>query len=149
MCGRYTLIEPNLETLLASDQEIIDDRASISIWKPRYNIAPFQSLPVFALKGDHKVHLTFQHWDLIPSYTPSNTKDLKQKYKMINLKVENVTDSKKPYWNRLLKTQRCLVPVSGFYEWQIQPGKQPKKPYYIYLKEQKPFTLAGLWDSHF
>ena len=139
MCGRYTLLEPNLDSILK--METINELDDFT-WTGRYNIAPFQNLPVFSLRKDGKIHLGLHHWDLIPSYT----KDLKQKYKMINLKVENITDPQKPYWNRLLKSQRCLIPVSGFYEWQMQPNSKIKKPYYIYLKNKKPFTLAGIWD---
>ena len=38
-----------------------------------------------------------------------------------------------------------LVPVEGFYEWQ--GVKPPKRPFYIYLKSEEPFGLAGLWDT--
>ena len=34
--------------------------------------------------------------------------------------------------------------ADGFYEWQIE--RQSKQPYYIRLKNRRPFAFAGLWD---
>ncbi len=48
-------------------------------------------------------------------------------------------------YKRLLNRRRCLIPVEGFYEWQ--GVKPPKTPFYIYLKSEEPFGLAGLWDT--
>jgi len=143
MCGRYTLIEPDLESILEIDAPVVDDRPQNSSWTARYNIAPMQEVPIFALEKDEQMHLGFQHWDLIPSYT----KDLKTKFKMINLKAENITDLKKPYWNRLLQRKRCLIPTDGFYEWQVVPGEKNKRPYFISLTQKRSFTLAGVWDQ--
>ena len=69
MCGRYTLIEPNLESILKLDevdQRLIDDRPKPITWSASYNVAPFRELPVFALKNDGKIHLTYQHCEFPP-----------------------------------------------------------------------------------
>jgi hypothetical protein len=47
------------------------------------------------------------------------------------------------------KKRRCLVAVTGFYEWDqhhIVKGK-PKQPYYFTLQDGRPMTFAGLWES--
>jgi putative SOS response-associated peptidase YedK len=36
------------------------------------------------------------------------------------------------------------VLADGFYEWQKRDGA--KQPYYIRLKDERPFAFAGLWD---
>ena len=41
--------------------------------------------------------------------------------------------------------RRCLVPVNGFFEWQHHGGR--KIPWYITLKGENIFSLAGIWDS--
>lgn len=152
MCGRYVLLEPHLDSLLEPSSiqvPVVESRKNPKNWKPRYNLAPFQNLPVFTLETrgtnpeNSKIHLKEAFWDLIPSYT----KDIKTKYKMINLKVETITDPNKPYWNRLLKAHRCLIPTTGFYEWQVIQGQKTKQPFYLYAKNKKPFFLAGLWDE--
>ena len=45
----------------------------------------------------------------------------------------------------LVKTQRCIVPVSGFYEWKGE--KAPKQPYYIHAADGGTLHLAGLWEK--
>ena len=43
------------------------------------------------------------------------------------------------------KRKRCLIPASGYYEWQATPtGKQP---YYYTARDGSPLTIAGLWDE--
>nr|MCH9751967.1 SOS response-associated peptidase [Alphaproteobacteria bacterium] len=40
--------------------------------------------------------------------------------------------------------KRCLIPVSGFYEWTGQKGS--KTPFAIGLRNRRWFCFAGLWD---
>lgn len=44
------------------------------------------------------------------------------------------------------KRRRCVVPVSGFYEWQKR-GDGPKVPHYITRADGDPMLLAGLWEA--
>ncbi|MEL6285494.1 MAG: SOS response-associated peptidase, partial [Pseudomonadota bacterium] len=41
--------------------------------------------------------------------------------------------------------RRCLVPMSGFYEWTGEKGA--KIPFAIALKNRRWFCMAGLWDQ--
>jgi putative SOS response-associated peptidase YedK len=43
-----------------------------------------------------------------------------------------------------LKSQRCVIPAQGFYEWREEAGKQP---YYFNRKDGKPLMLAGIWED--
>lgn len=43
-----------------------------------------------------------------------------------------------------LRTQRCVIPAEGFYEWREEGGKQP---YYFSRKDGKPLMLAGIWQT--
>jgi putative SOS response-associated peptidase YedK len=51
----------------------------------------------------------------------------------------------KPMWKRLVKSHRCIIPASGFYEWKKTSDE--KIPYYITPKKGKFFSFAGLWDE--
>ena len=79
------------------------------------------------------------HWGLVPYWAknPSTGKGL------INARAETVAE--KPSFRRAFKTQRCLIPARGFYEW-TKLGNA-KKAVYIELPGAVPFAFAGLWDG--
>jgi putative SOS response-associated peptidase YedK len=130
MCGRFTL-EPTEEFY---EWFQIDNRLDSLV--PRYNIAPGQMVPVIIGNSSH--HLVLMRWGLIPHWA----KDQKVGYKMINARVETLTQ--KPAFRGLLRSQRCLVPASGFYEWK--PEERAKTPYYIHPTGAWFFAFAGLYD---
>ena len=52
----------------------------------------------------------------------------------------------KPFFREPFKRRRCLMPVSGYYEWQDTPhGKQPW--YFTARDGSAILTAAGLWDE--
>lgn len=134
MCGRYTLISGKAKLITRFG---VAGKPAGEI-KPNYNIAPGQTMPVITNSGKGN-QLELMRWGLIPVWA----KDKSIGYKMINARAETLAD--KPTWKRPFKSQRCLVPASGFYEWQ-KHGKE-KTPYYIHLKDQELFAFAGLYDS--
>lgn len=77
-------------------------------------------------------------WGLVPFWA----KDLKIGNRMINARAETL--DRKPSFRHFLKSKRCLVPSSGFYEWK-RVGKS-KVPHYIKLKKREIFSFAGLYD---
>lgn len=133
MCGRFALT--------ASPEQIAEQFALVTTPQlaPRYNIAPSQPVAAVRQNRDTKQReLVHFHWGLIPSWA----KDPSIGYKMINARSE--TAAEKPSFRNALKYRRCLVPASGFYEWQkVGKGKQP---HYIHLAESEPFAIAGLWE---
>jgi putative SOS response-associated peptidase YedK len=54
------------------------------------------------------------------------------------------TLAEKSSFKKPLQHQRCIIPVSGFYEWKAE-GKT-KQPYYIHRADEQPLTFAGLWE---
>ncbi|MDH3514790.1 MAG: SOS response-associated peptidase, partial [Gammaproteobacteria bacterium] len=68
--------------------------------------------------------------------------DKKIGYRTINARAETV--AQKPSYRTAFRRRRCLIAADGFYEWR--PGKPKKQPYYIRLKEGRPFGFAGLWE---
>ncbi len=133
MCGRYVLIaDPNVI------QQSLDLPLTSPVdFAPRYNIAPTQLAPV--ITNEHPHTLSFFRWGLIPSWA----KEEAIGNKMINARADGVAD--KPSYRSALKRRRCLVPASGFYEWQKGAGKT-KTPMYIQVKDQDVFAMAGLWE---
>src|ERR1700688_5008989 len=61
-----------------------------------------------------------------------------------NARAETV--AKKPFFRAAFKRTRCLIPVSGYYEWQDAPGG--KQPWYFTARDGSPaLSIAGLWDE--
>ena len=61
-----------------------------------------------------------------------------------NARVETVAE--KPFFREPFKRKRCLMPVSGYYEWEDTPGG--KQPHYFTARDGSPvLTIAGLWDE--
>lgn len=134
MCGRFTLRASASE--IAEFFELMRDLVE---WDtPRFNIAATQSiLAVRAGRaGREPVRL---RWGLIPSWA----KDTKLAATMINARAETVAG--KPAYRAAFKRRRCLIPVSGFYEWR-RDGKS-KTPFLISLRNEELFAFAGLWEK--
>lgn len=133
MCGRYTLTaSPDVIAELFDLEEPL-------LFKPRYNIAPTQSVAVIRLDPEARRRETpLLRWGLIPSWA----KDPRIGNQMINAKAETVAT--KPSFRSAFRKRRCLIPADGFYEWQ-QQGKQ-KQPMLIRLRDRRPFAFAGLWE---
>jgi len=114
---------------------------NVSDIKPRYNIAPTQSvLTVLQPSASANRQGKMLHWGLIPSWA----KDRKMGSKLINARAETVAE--KPAFRSAFRKRRCLVVADGFYEWQQQENKKQKQPFYFRLSDGEPFAFAGLWE---
>lgn len=133
MCGRFTLVTPAKE--LAEQFRLIE----VPSLSPRYNIAPTQPVAaVRQLPGNGARKLSLLHWGLVPFWA----KEPGIGSRMINARSE--TAAEKPAFRAAFRRRRCLVLADGFYEWQrLERGKQP---FYIRLRDGKPFAFAGLWE---
>ena len=130
MCGRYSLVPT--ESIAAR----FDVQQAQLTLAPRYNVAPSQSMPVVVRNSSNR--LVEMQWGLIPSWS----KEPRAQFSTINARAETITKS--PVYRGPFKSRRCLVPASGFYEWQrTERGKQP---FCIRLKGQDLFAFAGLYD---
>ncbi len=132
MCGRYTLIT---NTNFYKRFSILVEDSSIDITS-NYNVSPGRIMPVIISNSPNRV--VMMKWGLIPYWA----KDPKVGYKMINARADSV--SSKPSFKTSFKSRRCLVPASGFYEWQKNGNK--KTPYYFKAKDEELIAFAGLYD---
>src|SRR6202795_757298 len=108
--------------------------------QPRYNVCPTTIInTVIARDGQNE--LTPMRWGLVPSWWKKKAKEMPATF---NARVETVTE--KPFFRSAFKRTRCLIPVSGYYEWNDTPGG--KQPYYFTARDGSPaLTIAGLWDE--
>lgn len=107
---------------------------------PRFNVAPSQSAPVVRLSADGTRQGDLLRWGLLPSWAD----DPAIGNRHVNARAETV--GVKSAFRVAFSRQRCLVPVSGFYEWRVLRDRKTKQPYLIARADGEPFALAGLWD---
>lgn len=133
MCGRFTLF--GADTLLSREFGV----SGFPPLTPRYNIAPSQ--PVAAVRATPAGggrELALLRWGLIPSWS----KDPAIGNRLINARSE--TAREKPSFRNAFRRRRCLIPSSGFYEWQRR--ERGKQPYFVRMRDGRLFAFAGLWD---
>lgn len=119
MCGRYTL--------RVTGEELAERFGASGVsFKPTYNAAPGQSLPVVRDKDRRSVDLL--RWGLVPSWSEDGEGH-------INARSETVAE--KPSFSEAYENRRCLVPVDGFYEWDEEP---------YYVEFDRIVALAGIWE---
>ncbi len=134
MCGRFTQA--------FSWPEVVEFYRLVDEIAPHlsasWNAAPTHNAGVIVLSGDG---LRFQpmRWGLVPHWA----KDPSIASKLINARAETLGE--KPAFRQALRLRRCVVPITGFYEWRRQG--RGKQPYFITAADRKPLTLAGLWED--
>ncbi len=136
MCGRYSLhANPEVVALLFG-------LSQVPAYQPRYNIAPASQILIVRdneAAAAVAMHATHVRWGLVPRWA----KDPSIGAKMNNARAETVAE--KPSFREAYRKRRCLIPVSGYYEWKLENGL--KQPYYIYPSGGALFAFAGLWEQ--
>lgn len=130
MCGRYTL------RTKASDLAEVFRVLDAPDFSPRFNIAPTQM--VLAVRQNGAREFVRLRWGLVPSWAD----DPAIGNRMINARSETVAT--KPSFRSAFKSRRCLIVADGFYE--LQKVGKAKQPFFIRMKDDRPFGFAGLWE---
>jgi len=95
------------------------------------------------ITGELPGKIEMQKWGLVPSWVPDAESAKKISIQTLNARSETVFE--KPSFRNSIKTRRCLIPSTGFYEWQHE-GKK-KIPWYISINNTEIFSMAGIWDE--
>jgi len=133
MCGRINL------HLTPAELAAVFDLFREPEWAPRYNLGPMQRvLSVRRMPEGYRLAEPLQ-WGLVPSWA----KDPKIGSQMFNARAETV--AMKPAFRSAFRKRRCLIPASGFYEWQ-KTGAKEKQPWNIGRADGQPLAMAGLWE---
>jgi putative SOS response-associated peptidase YedK len=138
VCGRFNVESDPLSKLLL---ELVRLRHP---GPDNHNAAPTESIVVLRLDDLGEPELVPMRWWLTPYWS----KQPGSRYAMFNARSENV--DKAPAFRESYRERRCVVPVSGFYEWaksdtRSSDGKN-KVPYYIRPRDLPGLLLAGVWD---
>jgi putative SOS response-associated peptidase YedK len=138
MCGRFTVKTTWAE--IVALYKLTFDRPPHNL-PPNYNVCPTDPIDVVT-EQDGKRDFGRMRWSLIPRWWPKPIKELKAA--TFNARAETVET--KPFFRDAFKRTRCLIPMSGYYEWQATPGG--RQPWYFTARDGSPaLTAAGLWDE--
>ena len=142
MCGRYVSSQEGAD--LAGEfgvDQVVGDVP------PSWNVAPTQRARAVLERaprddeggGAPVRQLRTLRWGLVPAWA----KDVKVGNRMINARVETVTE--KPAYKRAASRRRLLVPADGYYEWQQREGRS-KVPHFLHDPDGEVLTFAGLYE---
>jgi putative SOS response-associated peptidase YedK len=137
MCGRY-VVAYDPDTLISGFSVL-----RVTPFPKRWNVAPMSMVPVVHDTPAGERIATTMRWGLLPHWA----KDEKLAAKLNNARLEGIAD--KPSFRQAIRRRRCLLPASGFYEWQATPSG--KQPWYISPSNRdgsEPlFAFAGLFEA--
>jgi putative SOS response-associated peptidase YedK len=146
MCGRFVVARTvgEIQTIFEVD-EIIGDVPGIS-----YNVAPTQQIAMIvdrsfekdengAPLGELSREIHSARWGLVPRWSKGPTEGAP----LINGRIESLLE--KPSFKDSVVRRRCVIPASGYYEWQVA-ADGTKQPFYINAGTDGMFALAGLYE---
>lgn len=134
MCGRFTITHPNEALAALFDAVQGNDLPPV----PNYNVCPTNTVAV--VTSDSGVRrLRAMRWGFLPYwYKAPNDGPL-----IINARSDTVAT--KPAFREAIRSRRCIVPASGFYEWN-EGDKGARLPWYFTRLDGEPMALAGVWQ---
>ena len=135
MCGRMAITLPHEAVVELFDAVPSNDLPPT----PNYNVCPTVQIPVItAAEGTRR--LRPMRWGFIPHwYKKSNGGPL-----LINARAETIAE--KPAFRAACRERRCLVAVTGFYEW-YREGDATPLPWFVQRADGQPLVMAGIWQD--
>jgi len=127
---------------LSADAQTLENRFQrkfheTAIFKPKSWINAFEH-PLIPIVLPKQNNFEYFEWGLIPFWA-KNTSIQKS---TLNARIETIEE--KPAFKNII-SNRCLIPATGFYEWQWLDLKgKEKQRYLIQSSKQSIFSFAGL-----
>lgn len=134
MCGRFAITLPNDAMAQLFAAAPANDLPEV----PNFNVCPTTQIHV--VKGGEQGgrQLVDMRWGFLPRWY----KTLTDGPLLINARAETIAD--KPAFRAACRARRCLIPVSGFYEW-TKDAEGARWPHYIQGVDTLAF--AGVWQN--
>ena len=109
MCGRFENKRINKDVIdLFSKSNILIELDSLIDQVEREDIRPTQKI-LTILRKENNYFLTKVDWGI---------KFSKDSPLIFNSRIETIKE--KEFWNYLFDRNRCIIPMTGFYEWKVQ-----------------------------
>ena len=125
MCGRYYIdIENNELSFVQNSNEVEYDK--------NFNVAPQNKAPCIIDNN-----LVIANWGYFPDWLKSQSNPRP----LFNTRYESLLEKKT--FTSAFKNSRCLIPITGWYEWKEEDGI--KQPYYFFDNSDSLLFAAGLY----
>lgn len=145
MCFTVAIVRNNTLLTVEKYYDYLDEQDNLSTpllpeFPDYYFVSGFvhPALPVIHEKG-----ISMFQWGLVPSWTRNESDAREIRTKTLNAIGETLFE--KPSFRKPALSQRCILPVTGFYEYRDFNGV--KYPYYIYSADNQGFLLGGVYDT--
>ncbi len=146
MCGRYSLAPAEfsqLKLLFHVDAPLArPPRTPEFELSPRYNIAPTWAPgyepPIVFETAQAGRQVALARWWMIPSHWSRPLNALPASFNARSEEIE-----RKPFWSGSFESRRCLVPATG---WREFNGPRGQRRAFQFHYGQALFAFAGLWD---
>lgn len=144
MCGRFVgsftmgALLDEIGAASASAGLAVPDVARETVLCADFNVAPTRLIPVIRLEDDALV-MEAMRWGLVPSWA----KEIPNGQALVNARSETVHE--KPTFRNLVRGNRCIVPMSGFYEWDRSDPRR-KVPYFVPRRDGHLMLCLSLWS---
>ncbi len=109
----------------------------------RFYLSGFETPKYPVVINNKSLDIDVMNWGLIPYWVKDISSAKQMSINCLNSRDDTIFD--KPSFKYSIIKRRCLIPVSGFFEWQEINKK--KYPYFIFMKDEEPFSLGGIFDS--
>jgi putative SOS response-associated peptidase YedK len=86
---------------------------------------------------------SFFQWGLIPFWVKNEVDANEIKTKTLNARADTIFE--RASFRQAIRSRRCIIPASGFFEWREFKGK--KYPYYISLRDEELMGFGGIWEE--
>ncbi|HEY4342134.1 MAG TPA: SOS response-associated peptidase [Steroidobacteraceae bacterium] len=133
MCQRYALPEQ-----LDAEREF---HPAAGWWKftAKFNVAAATYVPAIRLHEGQSEGVMMR-WGLIPSWAEGKA-PARPTVCVYSKRLERSNIYRAPWLN----SQRCILPVAGYYVWQLTPGNY-RQPFFVRLNDRAVFGVAAIWD---
>ena len=167
MCGRYAMAQSQEEIVAFFNLTSNENAPTLPL---NWNVAPTNEIyivkdlgkdfvrdiakdsgkdPASNHDGNQSPHhraLATASWGIIAPWQKSIADARASQSHAINARSESIHE--KPTFRNAFRTSRCLIPVTGYYEWATSLGQYPpKQPFYISHRDGEPLSIAGIWSS--
>src|SRR5689334_3267259 len=136
MCGRVFQV---YTAEMLRNRYLPDEPEAGPNLEPIFNLCPTMDSPVVLVDGNRQI--ARMRWQLVPANEPVFATELST----INARSESLFESR--LYREIVVRQRCIVPISGFFEWKREGER--KRPFKIHLRDVAQVNLEGPFSLPF